>query len=430
MAAGVGAGIGENMMKTYIVRRRRLSGMRLLFAGASLVPMAVCIPATAHEASEVRTPIECQAAAPVPLFRELPSFSLPALEPSVFSAHPVVQSKIELKGSVTVYEQLFSLPGPGQVIDHLVETAVARDTARDLLESKAKYHNKKWTLFVGKSKDMLQYMTSYQGFESSSEAADVILEEKLKLKSKPAVEFVRQKRPDAAHVQLTCAVMEVAMGLGFTDEQKRKQAIESGLAEMIPLVGKDEAEQGVQTLIAWSKQIKVPESSFERDTWDVLTVERKTAQILSGSLADDDVVKEIEARLHRYNHISNFSRGASKLINTSLSIIAFSPTMASPAAQTAQFVYIACTGGPEEKKLLKEVYLDRRFESRFERLHQEAILAADNYNNAILSRNAVLLSCAEALMAELTNADMVAKVTDQSEIAERGVQPKVFGERI
>jgi hypothetical protein len=360
----------------------------------------------------------------IPLFTESPIYSLPALEPSPFTMHPILENAITLHGFVTFTKQIAS---PVQLIDHLVGVALARDRDRELLERKKRFHDKKLTRFWGRTKDMVQYMTDYQGFESSSEAADVILEEKLKLKHRAAVEFVRQKRLDAAHLQLTCAVMQVAMALGMKDEAKREQAIDSGREVMVPLIGAEESTQTVQDLAAWSKSLQVPESSFMQDPWDVVTQRKKTVSMLVCSLHDDDVVKSIEARLHRYNHISNFSRVTSKVVNTSLSIIAFSPTFASPAAQAAQFVYVACTGGPEEKKLLKEVYLDRCFESRFERLDQEIGLTVNNYNNAIATHNPVLFSCTRLMMEGMTSPDTVDGVINEAQPA--GAK-KAFGERI
>jgi hypothetical protein len=144
---------------------------------------------------------------------------------------------------------------------------------------------------------------------------------------------------------------------------------------------------------------------------DVLSLRRKSQQLLATSLESDDVVESIQSRLHKFNHHSNFMRAASKFVNTTLSLAALSPTVASPAAQAAQFVFVACTGGPEEKKLLKEVYLDRCFESRFERLSQESMLTVNNYNNAILTRNPVLFACSQALIAGLSNAEFGAQLT-------------------
>jgi hypothetical protein len=249
-----------------------------------------------------------------------------------------------------------------------------------------------------------------QGFESSSEAADVILGEKLKLKHRAAIEYVKQKRADEAHIQITCAIMEVATALGLTDELKKKKAIDSAIEEITPLVGEKEANDNVQAMIAWSKQITVSEAAYARDPWDILSLKKKSAAMLAYSLRDDDVMKSIEDRLHKYNRHSNLSRATSKFINTTCSLVALSPTFASPAAQAAQFVYVACTGGPEEKKLLQEVYLDRCFESRFNRLSEEIMLVNNSYNQALLTHNPALYCCTTSLMQDLTSADMTASL--------------------
>jgi hypothetical protein len=368
-----------------------------------------------------------EAAEPV-LFREYPSFSMLSLQPSQFATRPIIAPMAKLQGHLTFTEYGSD---PGQVIQNLVEVAVSRDKERDLLAQKARFHNKTWNRVLARSKGMLQYATSYQGFESSSEGADVILEEKLKLKSASAVEFVRQRRMDAAHLQLTCAVMEVATGLGLSDEARRDQVIQAGMQEMTPLVGEEEAAKTLQLLTNWSKQIKIPEEGFAREPWDVLAQRQKSREMLASSLRDDDVVKSIETRLHKFNRHSNFSRATAKFVNTTLSLIAFSPTMASPAAQAAQFVYVSCTGGPEEKKLLKEVYLDRCFESRFERLSQESMMSINNYNCAVLTRNPVLFACTQAVIDKMTNPEVGAALTSTvATMPQQIATPKVFGGRI
>jgi hypothetical protein len=372
--------------------------------------------------------LESKTALETPLFREAPQIALPVLNANPFETHSILPAQSELHGFVSIAEP-DKTPNPSQLMDRLIQVAVSKDAAKDELDSKAHFHNKKWTRFLGRSKDMLEFMTSYQGFESSSEGADVILEEKLKLKSRAAIEFVRQRKLDSAHIQLTCALMEVATGLGLSDEQRKSQAIENGLQEMIPLVGKEEADHTLESMIAWSQQQTAADINFERDPLDVLSVRNKSRAMLACCLSDDSVVKSIEARLHRFNHISNFSRAAAKFVNTTMSIIAFSPTLASPAAQTAEFLFVACTGGPEEKKLLKEVYLDRCFESRFERLNQEIGMSINNYNSAILTRNAVLYRCSQSVMENLTTPETVASLMGGST---ENISPprKTFGERI
>lgn len=406
------------------------------FATVSLISSLSIFSATTARAdscteasSAVSQAIVTAASPQVPLlFKEYPAYSLESLKPSPFASKPILSPVAKLQGFVSFSEHA---PDPSDTIQHLTDVAVARDRQRDLLLERAKFHNKKWSRLIGRSKGMLQYATSYQGFESSSEAADVILEEKLKLKSGAAVEFVRQKRMDAAHLQLTCAVMEIATGLGLSDDTKREQTIQSGMQEMIPLVGEDEANRCLKAMSAWAKQVKIPDDDFSKDSWDVLSVRQKSRQLLATSLENDDVVKTIETRLHKYNHHSNFMRATSKFVNTTLSLVAFSPTMASPAAQAAQFVFVACTGGPEEKKLLKEVYLDRCFESRFERLSQESTVAVNNFNNALLTRNAVLGACSQALIRGLTTPEFSTELTSASTTTPNQLSAhKAFGQRI
>ncbi len=419
------------MISLEIAWLRRISPYLTILLASSFQPT---LPAIADvdfsSASEIGSlvSLENQAVLGTPLFREVPQIALPVLKTSLFETHSILPTQSELQGFVSITEP-DKIANPSQLIERLIEVAVSRDAERDTINSKAHFHNKKWTRFLGRSKDMLEFMTSYQGFESSSEGADVILGEKLKLKSRAAIEFVRQKKLDSAHTQLTCALMEVATGLGLSDEQMKLQAIENGLQEMIPLVGKEEADKTVESMIAWSQHQTGAAINFEQHPLDVLAVRNKSRAMLASSLSDDSVVKSIEARLHRFNHINNFSRAAAKFINTTMSIIAFSPTLASPAAQTAEFLFVACTGGPEEKKLLKEVYLDRCFESRFERLNQEIGMSINNYNSAILTHNAVLYRCSQSFMENLATPETVASLMGGST---QLVNPprKVFAERI
>jgi hypothetical protein len=398
-----------------------LGWLQLTTSPAAFAADTLSVTDGAVTSAVVASPPETQ------LVREIPLISIPALEPFKLTNRRAIGSPIELHGFASVS---VGIPDPDQLVNRLVETAIARDKERDYLEARARYHDKQWNQIMARSRDMLQYMTSYQGFETSSEAADVILEEKLKLKSKVAVELVRQKRLDAAHLQLTCALMQIATGLGLNNEQKKRTTIDSGLKEMIPLVGEEEASHSLDLLTSWAKQVTVPDSAFADEPWDALTLREKSMEVLTSSLQSDDVVKSVESRLHHYNHISNLSRATSKIVNTSLSVIAFSPTFASPAAQTLQFMYIAATGGPEEKKVLKEVYLDRCFESRLERLNEESMLLVSSHNNAILTHNPVLLCCTESFIQSLMSPHAETAATSTPVPTTTDTHHKAFGERI
>lgn len=399
--------------------------------------LIACLNAPAGRCDEATQPVSDPSAnsadssanklASTPQFNDIPSISISTFQPSKFKQRRAIVPDAELKGSVTVTEQVIP---PSQLIGKLMESALAKDEAKEMLEQKAHLHNQKWTRLFGRSKEMLQFGTSYQGFETSSEVADVILEEKLKLKHHAAIELVKQKRTDALHTKLTTAIMQIAMGLGLADEQKRNQTVERGRQELIPLVGEEESSQLVQSMTNWSRSVLVDESIFAGDNWDVLTVEKKSRSLLADSVKNDDVVKSIETRLHKYNHHSKFASAAAKIVLTSCSIIALSPTFASPAAQAAEFIFVACTGGPEEKKVLREVYLDRCFESRFERLNLEASLAANGYNQALMTHNPVLLGCSQSLMEGLTDAPTAAALTHDTNAVVNEDTAKRFGDRI
>jgi hypothetical protein len=356
------------------------------------------------------------------LLRETPHFYIPTLEPFKVPSWRAIPASATLHGFASYS---VGTPDPDQLVDRLVETTMLRDKERDYLEAKARYHNKAWRNVYVSVRDMVQYATSYQGFETSSEAADVILEEKLKLKSKNAVELVRQKRVDAAHLQLTYAIMQLATGLGLTDQARKQATIDRGLKAMTPLVGEEEAARSLELLVAWANQISLPEDAFSTEPWDPLAIREKLNQVVSASAPEDNVVKSVQKRLHHYNQISNFSRVTSKVVNTSLSIAALSPTFVSPAAQGLQFAYVAATGGPEEKKCLKEVYLDRCYESRLDRLNEETMLMVTSHNSAVTMHNPVLFSCTEALMQSMMNPRTAPPAETQ-----KTNHHKVFGMRI
>jgi hypothetical protein len=137
-------------------------------------------------------------------------------------------------------------------------------------------------------------------------------------------------------------------------------------------------------------------------------------QVLNTALQNDELVKVIRTKLHKYNGHSKFSQISNKVINTSLSLAALTPTFVSPAAQVTQFLYVAATGGPEESKLLKELYFDRRLEERLHRLSQETNLALANYNIAILTKNPALLGCCESMIKKMVGEEGAAAILPSS----------------
>ena len=90
--------------------------------------LIACLNAPAGRADEAPQPAsgasDTKLAASTPQFNDIPSFSISTLQPSKFKPRPVIEPDTELKGSVTVDEQVSS---PSQLIGKLMESALAKD---------------------------------------------------------------------------------------------------------------------------------------------------------------------------------------------------------------------------------------------------------------------------------------------------------------
>ncbi len=313
--------------------------------------------------------------------------------------------KAEIK--IDTVATVISPRNPAQQIDDITNEMVNTDDKRTVSTSRKIFR---------KLGDMAQYATTCKGFHSSSEGADLILSEKEKELSKntTASDYLKQRRYDGLHAQVAGCVFQIAMGLGTNEANHKDQFVNTGYLKLKDLIGEEKAQAWLNSLTSWSEQIKSENRKMDLDTLDVLTIQNKSAQVVNTALQNDDVVKTIRAKLHKYNGHSKFSQISNKVINTSLSLAALTPTFVSPAAQFTQFCYIAATGGPEESKLLKELYFDRRLEARLHRLDQETTMALTNYNIAVLTKNAALLGCCESVIKNMVGDEGSAAILPSS----------------
>ncbi len=295
-----------------------------------------------------------------------------------------------------------------QRVTELVDIANQRRADSAQLAARHDHFGKLSQRAFAAGKDLLELATEYRGFEQSSEAADVILDEKLRLKSKSACDWAKQVRRDRLERDIFASMMQISLGIGSSDPVEGKQIIAQGLDKLKLIVGEEEAQKTLNILQDWCSAIKIDETCYNTKPWNILEAEDKSKSVLDIAMKNDPVVSEIKGRLHRYNGRSKFARATAKVVNTSLSIAGLSPTFISPAAQVAWAVYIATQGGPEEAKLLKEVYLGRRFESRFNIWNERATLAVNSYNMALVTKNPALLSVSEYMLKRMETAKAVA----------------------
>jgi len=302
---------------------------------------------------------------------------------------------ILLEGTVSdeVYPQL------ERRVNELVDIALKRQTDNDLLNSKGKHFNGGLSIAWAGARDILELLTEYKGFEQSSEAGDIVLGEKLKLKSKGSADYAKQLRKDQTERDLFTALMQVAEGLGCTDNEEGKAALDQGVGHLTAIVGEEESQKTVKIMKDWCAAIQIGPTIFAGHPLSIIETEQESKTVLDASMKNDPVIADIKHVIHKYfNGRSNIARVTAKVVNFTLSVTGYSPTVISPVSQLAWTAYIATQGGPEEAKLLKEVYLAKCFDSRYTTLNACATLAVNSHNKAVLTKNPSLLAVSEWMM--------------------------------
>ncbi len=295
-------------------------------------------------------------------------------------------------------------------LDDLLGAALDRDeNVPDIVKKLAHFNTRTQKIFA-ETKDATNYLIPYRGFGPSIDAADVALDEKLKVGSKASAELAYQKQLDEKHLQLVQCMMQMAAGMGMDDQTRGFELTNQGLQALTALVGKDEAEKTMGMLSQWRKDLVIPETVYGQGAWDPKSHEAKLSLIREHSLENDSVVKQIKDRLHKYNKHSKLSRVSSQVIQTTLGVASLTPTFIGPGAKIALLAYVMATGGPEQCKILKALYLDKRLESRWKVLNEESHLALSNYQVGVLTKNPLLIAMSESLVEEMSGADTVQDV--------------------
>ncbi len=254
---------------------------------------------------------------------------------------------------------------------------------------------------AAKSKDAINIIVPYRGFESSSEAGDIILEEKLKLKSLAAAEWAKQKELDDTQLNVASSMMEAAMGFGTKDENQQLKMLMRAHKKLSDLVGTDLAQDTVSKLAAWKKRIAEPKGIFEAELWAPAEQEEKIKALVEAASKRDAVMLKIEKTVKKYNHKSKAAMAAGKIIEGGLGAACLVPSFVGPGAQVALTAYEMATGGSEENKLLRQIYLGKRRESRMRMLERKAQLALHNYEVGKASHNLVLMAVSESILDEM-----------------------------
>ena len=306
-----------------------------------------------------------------------------------------------------------------QRIDDLTAAALACSETAQGFEAGVKKHSGPVARARRFALDSLNYVFEYRGQTQSSEAGDVILDEKHKLKSKASADYLRQRHADETQLEIVSHVLQLATALGMSDRPAGDAQAAEALSNLERMVGKPEAQKTVQLLSSYGQQVVVPESLYKKPTWSIADRNRKTKYVMERCLDTDQTIQSIKASLHKYNGHGQIYLATGKVVRTTLGLASMSPTLAAPVSQMALYFYTMATGGTEEDKLLKELYFDKRLDSRGILIREKTQLALENYQLARLTRNPVLLGCSESLVEQMTGPDGVNQVLGGTVMAGR-----------
>lgn len=295
----------------------------------------------------------------------------------------------------------------GRRVEELFDSALAKDPKTKQIERAVSHYRKRSQVLVAETKDAANYLVPFRGFGPSIEAGQLILSDKVSLKTKASAEYAKQRQIDETHFKVVSAMMQIAQGIGTEDQVKGYQISSSGLKSLAELVGDEEAKKTMSVLAAWKADLVVPESVYQSGAWDNESRMEKRKRILQVTLESDSLINDIKQRLSKYANKSKFSRVSGQVVQTSLGVAALTPSFVGPAAKLALLGYVMATGGPEQNKLMKELYLDKRLESRWRVLNEETHMALENYQIGVLTRNPVLIGLSESVIEQMTDAPTI-----------------------
>jgi hypothetical protein len=261
-----------------------------------------------------------------------------------------------------------------------------------------------------RSHDMLNYAVLFKGVSPSSEAGDVILSEKSKLKSLAAAKFMKQKLSDNLELRTTSALMQIAMGIGNPNREEGETQASEAVTELAELVGKDEADKTVATLNQLSHEDATAVPMLVKPLWTVSEAKHRVDEVVASAVVTDPVVQDIREEVHHFNQHADGTLAAHRVARTTLSLASMTPNFVGPAAQVILFSYLTATGGTEQEKILRELYIDKRMSSRANLLNEEAHMAIHNYQIGALTQNRLLMTCSQSLVKQLVGAETAGKL--------------------
>lgn len=346
------------------------------------------------------------------------------------------RSKIEQQESQMMHGYVSTTKSQDEIagcIDEALSAAIRDSIEAQAKEKAVEKHNRRIMRVWRGTKAAVNFMLCDRGFGPSMEGGKLELDEQLKVRDRFSAECAKQLWLDKTHDAIVENIVEMVTGLGTNDANRRQHLINDGLTSLKTIVGDSCANHVLDRLTSWSDKESVQSATAAFDNQQPLSIKERQEDvdmIVKAVSKDDPIVGDVVNKVHKYTKHSKASVVTSQVVETSLNVASLTPNFVAPAASALLLVFFLATGGPEEDKLLSEMYLGKRLQSRKTSLNNQAGMAIDAYELAMSTHNVPLLMCSESLVKRLAGNDVCSTIchngaTGLSTVAGNGGMPAV-----
>ena len=188
------------------------------------------------------------------------------------------------------------------------------------------------------------------------------------------------------------------------DSARGKEITQRGYQSLVSLTGEEQAGVVLKVLQSWNQELQ-SRPTAKAKSWDIHTFQRNVSCATEAAMVADPVISGLTQRLEHFRKPGVAKENVARVLETAFSAVTWlGPGIGIPAAaECARLLVVACTGGSEEDKMIKELYIDKRLQSRCDAITGEMQMSMTSYQMGVLQTNTVLCHCSRAIINELVS---------------------------
>ncbi len=265
-----------------------------------------------------------------------------------------------------------------------------------------------------KARSLVNFMFDTRGSDWSKEGADIAVHGKSEITSDSTSLYRDQMHRDELHWRVSSLIAMIASALGKNESgsDAASQPAVNYVAELRSLIGDAETD-AVMKWLTGSDIDRVKTEIPGTEKLDLPKILEAQDIMLEAALNKDLVMASVKKELLPYANKGKGKRIATKVAYSTLGMAAFVPNWIAPVAEATFLGTMMANGGPEQDKLLKELYLAKRIGKRTELLQRELNLALNSRAISLATCNGPLYKFAREFTEYLCGEEMESRLFPQ-----------------